>query len=557
MRNVNSLMIKKTLMYVLIITVLIISYNGKYVSLIHQFEGTASSKEALINQYIELSDNFIDFMTMYGNTYFQQGPKEDSELFNYLQSNPANNTYNLDAVGRTKYQDKAGNLSGAGSIPESGINREEMNLAFQYNQFFYDFYKRLPDLAWVSYVSRNSFVNMYPWVASDQFAFSEDLKNSGFYKNVTPQNDPLRIPSWSPVYMDSIGKGLAVTLSSPVYDRDMFKGVVSLNFSNVRLSELIDSEYESYLVDSTDSVIATSHKKTVGPAVTSLSALLRYSQLDVEQIKKLTKGKAQRVGLYYVYSVDFDRAPWRMFFIVPVALIVIQSAFFTLPILFMCILFYLTFLQVEKRKRTEGLLRNSLMEIKSYQNLLENAALYDFLTNTYNRRGLNESFLKIIAMNESTRTPISFLMGDIDHFKQFNDTFGHAAGDKVLIEISRLIKESIDENDVVCRWGGEEFLIMLVGRTYDEALKIAEIIRKKIEDEVIPWENGEGLKVSMTFGAAEHNHEEDIKLSINKADTALYMGKEKGRNQVVGYGEIEEVDTKCLMIDTKYYEDKL
>lgn len=539
MRSVNSLLIKKTIMCVLIITVLIISYNGKYASLIHQFEGTAASKEALINQYIELSDNFINFMTMYGNTYFQQGEKEDSELFKYLHSNPSTNTYNLDAAGRTKYQETVGNLSGAGSIPESGINREEMNLAFQYNQFFYDFYKRLPDLAWVSYVSRNNFVNIYPWVPSNEFAFSEDLKNSGFYKNVMPQNNPLRIPSWSPVYKDSIGKGLAVTLSSPVYDKDTFKGVVSLNFSNVRLSELIDSEYESYLVDNIDTVIATSHIKKVGPQVTPLKVLLSFSKLDVDQMKRLSKGKAQRMGLYYVYSVDFDKAPWRMFFIVPVTSIVLKSVIFTLPILFICILFYSTFLQVEKRKRTEGLLRNSLMEIKSYQNLLENAARYDYLTNTYNRRGLNESFLNIIAINESTRTPISFLLGDIDHFKQFNDSLGHAAGDKVLIEVSRIIKKNIKENDVVCRWGGEEFLIMLVGRNYEEALNVAEDIRKKIEAVVIPWDNGQELKVRMTFGVAEHDHEDDIKISVNKADSALYIGKEKGRNQVVGYREIE------------------
>lgn len=539
MRSIDSLMIKKMIMYALIIAVLIITFNSKYASLIYQFEGIAKSKEALVNQYTELSDNFIDFMRMYGNAYFRLGKASDSNLFACLHSNPSLNTYNLDAIGGTKLQEAVGNLSGIGRIPEAGVDRDEMNLAFQYNLFFNDFYRRLPDLAQVYYVSENNFANIYPWVSSEEFAYTEDLKTEEFYQNATPQHDPLRKPSWSSVYMDLIGKGLVVTLSSPIYDKDSFKGVVSLNFSNVRLSELIDSQYESYLIDNTESVIATSHKNKVGPEVTSLKALLSSSQLEVSQMENLNKNIVQRLGLYYVYAVDFQKAPWRMFFVVPVALIVFQSALYTLPVLMMCILFYLTFLQVEKRKRTEVLLRNSLREIRAYQNLLENAAHYDFLTNTFNRRGLKESFTKITVQNESNRTPISFLLGDVDHFKQFNDTFGHAAGDKVLIEISKLIKESIGENDVLCRWGGEEFLIMLVNRTYEQALNVAEEIRRKIEALVIPWENGEELKARMTFGVAEHDYKGDINATIKKADNALYIAKEKGRNQVSGYREIE------------------
>lgn len=539
MTSIDSLMIKKIIIYALILPVLIITFNSKYASLIYQFEGNAKSKEALVSQYTELSDNFIDFMRMYGNAYFRQGKASDSNLLAYLHANPSLNTYNLDAIGGTKLQEVVGNLSGIGRIPEAGIDRDEMNLAFQYNQFFNDFYRRLPDLAQVYYISENNFANIYPWVSSEEFAYTEDLKTEEFYQNAIPQNDPLRKPSWSSVYMDHIGKGLVVTLSSPIYDKDSFKGVVSLNFSNVRLSELIDSQYESYLIDNTESVIATSHKNKIGPEVTSLKALLSNSQLEVSQMENLNKNTVQRLGLYYVYAVDFQKAPWRMFFIVPVVLIVFQSALYTLPVLMMCILFYLTFLQVEKRKRTEVLLRNSLREIRAYQNLLENAAHYDFLTNTFNRRGLKESFTKITAQNEPNRTSISFLLGDVDHFKQFNDTFGHAAGDKVLIEISKLIKESIEENDVLCRWGGEEFLIMLVNRTYEQALNVAEEIRRKIEALVISWENGEELKTRITFGVAEHDYKGDINATIKKADYALYIAKEKGRNQVSGYREIE------------------
>jgi GGDEF domain-containing protein len=100
------------------------------------------------------------------------------------------------------------------------------------------------------------------------------------------------------------------------------------------------------------------------------------------------------------------------------------------------------------------------MEIKSYHDLLENSAKHDFLTNTCNRRGLAESFENLITI-KGTKTPISFIICDIDNFKSFNDTYGHTAGDRILVEIADIMRTNVSEKDAVCRWGGEEILLLL------------------------------------------------------------------------------------------------
>jgi len=376
---------------------------------------------------------------------------------------------------------------------------------------------------------------MYPWISSNDFKFTDELKNTEFYSYVTPLKNPSRKALWTPVYLDQAGKGLMVSLSGPIYDNDTFMGVVSLDLTNAQLSEMITSKYEIYLIDDTDSIIATSVNVTFDKEVIKLNMLLNDLGSDIDKLKQAEINKIQRLGEYYIYSVNFSNAPWKMFFRVSVRSIVYQSVIYILPLLFMCILLFYTVFEIEKRQRVEKLLTNSLEELRSYHGMLENAAKFDFLTSTYNRRGLKETFDNTVDTNTATKIPVSFILGDIDHFKEFNDNYGHAAGDKVLIEIANLMKTLKREGDIVCRWGGEEFIIMLLNKTIDEATVIAEEIRREIEAIVIPWDDSQELRVTMTFGVAEYDYAESYENSISKADSALYVGKLQGRNQVISY----------------------
>lgn len=528
--------IKRIILLFVVCFIIILTFSHRYTSLLEDIENTAKDKEARVSRYADFSYGFIDLMAIYGNNFFKCGGQGDNELYKFLQYDPDTDSYNLDSIEGTEYQAVAGNLTGMGQIPDVGINKDEINLALNFNQEFKSIYSKMPDIAWIYYTSKNNFINIYPWISSKDFAFNKSLQAEKFYTYVTPEHDPLRKSVWTPVYLDHAGKGLMVTLSSPIYDGNTFMGAISLDLSNKQLSKILNSPYEAYLVDSVGTIMATTLDINFDDNIVKFDTLI--SDGEMEKIKEIRDNEMVLVGNYYIYSVSFGNAPWKMYFRVPVLSIIAKSLVYTLPVFIICVLFILSHAESEKRKKTELQLKESLKELTSYHTLLENAAKYDFLTSTVNRRGLIDIFNKYFESDPETKKSIVFIMADIDNFKLFNDTYGHAAGDKVLMEISNIIQNNIGPDDVVCRWGGEEFVIMLRNSTYEQAMSIAENLRKKIENTVIPWENSAQLRATMTFGVAEHNPADSIHVSISKADAAMYAGKEKQRNQVVGYNDL-------------------
>lgn len=131
------------------------------------------------------------------------------------------------------------------------------------------------------------------------------------------------------------------------------------------------------------------------------------------------------------------------------------------------------------------------------------------------------------------------LMVDIDHFKQINDTFGHIAGDYVIQHIARILKDGVRKDDIVARFGGEEFMVFLQGQSLEEAKIAAERMRACIADADVPFA-GEILRVTVSIGGAKKLAKDDIDQIIQAADVALYQAKEAGRNQTVFVGEEAE-----------------
>ena len=135
------------------------------------------------------------------------------------------------------------------------------------------------------------------------------------------------------------------------------------------------------------------------------------------------------------------------------------------------------------------------------------------------------------------------IMMDIDHFKKFNDTYGHACGDFVLKSFVRTVVKNVRLSDIVGRWGGEEFLVLLPETDYKGALLAAEKIRKMVEREVFYYHK-QSLKITVTLGVATLNVRKTLEKSVEEADEAMYNGKETGRNRVVGYQDIMSKDIK-------------
>jgi len=156
----------------------------------------------------------------------------------------------------------------------------------------------------------------------------------------------------------------------------------------------------------------------------------------------------------------------------------------------------------------------------------------DPLTRTLNRRFLSSILSREISFANANQTPLSVLLLDVDHFKRINDEHGHPAGDEVLRRVAEAITENVRPSDFVFRYGGEEFLIVLVETTLRQAVAVAERTRQALEARDIKIGGGGRLRVTASIGAAEHGGHPDEAYLIKAADTALYRAKQAGRNRV-------------------------
>ena len=160
-------------------------------------------------------------------------------------------------------------------------------------------------------------------------------------------------------------------------------------------------------------------------------------------------------------------------------------------------------------------------------------SIRDPLTGLYNRRHMEASLKREAHRAERRNTPVALIMLDIDHFKKFNDTYGHEAGDIVLRELGRMMRGHIRAEDIACRYGGEEFLLILPEASISVAERRAEELRLLIRDFQISYQ-GKVLIVTVSLGvAAFPNHGPDIKDAVKAADSALYRAKIEGRDRVV------------------------
>ncbi len=171
---------------------------------------------------------------------------------------------------------------------------------------------------------------------------------------------------------------------------------------------------------------------------------------------------------------------------------------------------------------------------------MEQLATTDSLTELMNRRAFNAALAGEIARFARTKSGLSLILLDIDHFKRVNDTYGHPAGDEVLRAVARAIHGEIRNVDTAARWGGEEFAIVLPSTTPPGARKFAERLRKKVAALEVPVEGGRRIRVTISLGIAGVPQDaEDLSALVAAADGALYHSKEAGRDRVTWASELE------------------
>ena len=174
---------------------------------------------------------------------------------------------------------------------------------------------------------------------------------------------------------------------------------------------------------------------------------------------------------------------------------------------------------------------NSIEALENIQ-IITNSANRDFLTGLYNRRyffnNVQGYFDTAVAEGES----FAIAMVDIDHFKNINDTYGHDNGDKAIVNLAEILRTSSNHYDVVSRFGGEEFCIILKDVSSQKAFEIMDRLRTKVEASVVITDKNEEIRFTISIGLATY-HEDTLDATINQADLLLYDAKNGGRNKVV------------------------
>jgi diguanylate cyclase (GGDEF)-like protein len=220
--------------------------------------------------------------------------------------------------------------------------------------------------------------------------------------------------------------------------------------------------------------------------------------------------------------------------------------YFLVVILVFLFLVILNFLLYSVKQKDNRILQQAYEEISVKNDTLllmnkklEEIARTDPLTNLSNRRDMLEKLdYEKVRFSRGNQSFV-IIICDIDNFKKINDTYGHDFGDVVLKRISSIMKKTLRKQDVVSRWGGEEFLLLLPETTITGGIIAAEKIRKAISQERFE-QSGKKIQVTMTFGVEIFDKLEETIATINRADQALYHGKNTGKNQVVSYDSMKK-----------------
>ncbi len=182
-------------------------------------------------------------------------------------------------------------------------------------------------------------------------------------------------------------------------------------------------------------------------------------------------------------------------------------------------------------------LRTSMNRLEDYTDLIESRSRTDYLTGAWNRLEIERRTEQEIGRGKRYASPLALILFDIDHFKQVNDSYGHDAGDEVLRSLVSFCQKSIREIDVLGRFGGEEFLILMPNTSEAEAFAAAERLRKGIEGLACVSAHGKEIRVTVSLGVAvlrpskETDTYQAMKQLISRSDRAMYQAKESGRNQ--------------------------
>jgi len=412
------------------------------------------------------------------------------------------------------------NLTGFGGLEHSKEILHEMASSLELTRYFAIVKGLNKSFIRVYYASNHNFATSYPYVWSDQYRWDNSMLTKAPWLYATPTLNPEGELFFTPLHKEIKKERLLMTIGHPVYNKKKFLGTVNLDIAVASESAFLDSKNQyggTYvIINPSGQIIAAS-----GLSGYTTTAIFNAKELLSEELLTLpfTEGEHIALDSDYVCVKKFEIVPWKLIYFKSKTDIFITPLYYIGMMLGMIVLLFGVKLLI-------GRLADS-------RNELERQALTDPMTKLYNRRYLAEITQHMLGLMRRSSSELAVIMLDIDKFKNVNDTYGHQVGDEVIIKLAQTLQEHTRKSDVICRLGGEEFLVLLPETDVKGAMLKAETFRKEVEKLTMTLADDITLKFTISLGVSQvRQDEENFDAAMNRADAALYEAKESGRNRV-------------------------
>ena len=516
-----------------------VNYRFQMKESIEKFKQQADDNYYLMDKNISAVDKLLNILESSGETYYKKNARVGNNNFNF-KYHPKDDLY----VSTDNNEERM--VVGVERISTRWSVKKELDMSDVLASSYKNILGVMPDIAYIYYVSSNGFINIFPKISDDKYSSMKNIYKLDFVKKelFSKKKREETESFWSGVYKDPLGEDLLISSGAPIYEGNTLKGLITLGLKSDFFVKKINSELitDFFIVDEDNNSLSTTNlkNKEVSKFYDSLPKKIYDKRYKLPDMKP---SEIEKIGKYYIYYEQCNFAPWRIYYVTDTLKLhkeMLRSNVLFISVWFMSLIFLYG---VSKRK---AVVEDSQQTIEKLQVMLRKSdreVEKDFLTGAFNRKG----FTKIagLELDRMKRYDIDacILMMDIDFFKKFNDTYGHACGDFVLRSFVRVVTKNVRLSDIVGRWGGEEFLVLLPETDYKGALLAAEKIRKMVEREVFYYHK-QSLNITVTIGVSNLNVRKPLEKAVAEADAAMYRGKEDGRNRVVGFQDIRTKEVK-------------
>lgn len=477
-----------------------------FVSRVDQFttvaEGTFASRSLLLLKFASFHERTLTAM---GSLVLNRFATEDEASESVLTVRPMEHQKTWELV--ADHPQARGSLSGMMPMP-TAARRHEIWSALAIDPVAEAMSGASSDVVWFYYQSADDFIYIAPDRGGRPFHFDPLIYKQDYWTRAVPTTDPTLGMVVAGPYQDMAGQGWIVTLAKPVYANDRFLGIVAPDVHISTMQMLIGfgtAIGKSMLVSDGGRLIASQEDFTPGNAV------------SVPQLHTGAAFRADANGDMWM-SAPIAANQLRLVHKLTRGELFAAAASDSAPTWFMISLFGLV-------GAIAWRLRDALAKVTMLTH-------HDPLTGLLNRRGLYDKLPPILAFSRRKHVSLAVLILDIDYFKSINDSYGHLAGDRILQQVGRNLLRTKRPFDLVCRWGGEEFAVVLPIDDQGDAQRVAERVRR---DVMKSRTDGSGKPVTLSGGLVMLARDETIDAAIGRADRLLYAAKQGGRNRIVAH----------------------